>query len=33
VTLLAQQLFATDQVYLRHAAWYHKPQAMILNTD
>jgi hypothetical protein len=32
VTLLAQQLFATDQVYLRHAAWYHKPQATFSDT-
>lgn len=32
VTLLAQQLFATDQVYLRQDAWYQKSQATFSDT-
>jgi hypothetical protein len=32
VTLLAQPLFSTGQVYLRNAAWYQKPQATFSDT-
>ena len=32
VTLLAQQLFSSGQVYLRPAAWYAKPQATFSDT-
>lgn len=32
VTLLALHLFSTERVYLRHAAWYQKPQATFSDT-
>jgi hypothetical protein len=32
VTLLAQHLFSTGQVYMRRAAWYAKPQAAFSGT-
>jgi hypothetical protein len=32
VTLAAQHLFSTDQVFLRSPAWYQKPQATFSDT-